>query len=141
MKEEMVIQTSELEDHIRTLAMQLKDTAGNSCTFVAATVERTSSTTLTPNLTPTRLSMRIVDFHADPSPSTTAANDASTSRVASITTNDTVECIDAADASEYLIHQQHLHTYNYILSVTEGDESANQSFLGEPYYLSRWPKE
>jgi predicted DNA-binding protein YlxM (UPF0122 family) len=46
-KEEMVIQTSELEDHIRTLAMQLKDvegklslyTAGNSCTFDVATVD------------------------------------------------------------------------------------------------------
>jgi hypothetical protein len=126
MKEEMVIQTSELEDHIRTLARQLNDdegklslyTAGNSCTFAAATVGRTSSTTLTPDLTPNPLSTRIVDVHANPSPLTTAANDASTSRVASITTNVVVEYIDAADANEYLIHQQHLHTYDYILSLT-----------------------
>jgi len=81
-----------------------------------------------------------VDVHADPSPSTTVADVASTLLVASITTNDAVEYIDAADANEYIIHQQHLHTYNYILSLTEGDESANQSSLGEPY-LSRWPKE
>jgi hypothetical protein len=81
-----------------------------------------------------------VDVHADPSPSTTVANVASTLRVASITTNNVVEYIDAADANEYIIHQQHLHTYNYILSLTEGDESVNQSFVGEPY-LSRRPKE
>ena len=72
------------------------------------------TTTLTPNLTPTPLTTRIVDVHANPSLSTTAANDASTSRVASITTNDAVKYINAADANEYLIHQQHLHTYSYI---------------------------
>ena len=124
MKEKMVIQTSELEDHIRTLARQLKDfegklsldNAGNSCTFAAATAGQTSSTTLNPNFTPTPLSIRIMKVHADPSPSTIAANDASTSRDASIRTNDAVEYIDAADAKEYLIHQQHLHSYNYILS-------------------------
>jgi hypothetical protein len=76
-----------------------------------------------------------VDVHADPSPSTTAANDANTLRVASITTNDVVEYIDAADANEYLIHQQHIHTNNYILSLTK-----DQSFVREPY-LSRWPRE
>jgi hypothetical protein len=84
--------------------------------------------------------MQIVDAHADPSPSTNVANNASTSRGASITTNNAVEYIDAADANEYLIHQQHLHTYNYILSLTEVDESVNQSFHGEPY-LCRWSKE
>ena len=142
MKEEMGIQTSELEDHIKTLARQLKNAEGklSSCTFAVATVPRTSSTTLTPNLTPNLISTRIVDVPADPSPSTTAANDASTSRVASITTNDADEYIDAADANAYLIHQQHLHTYNYILSLTEGDDFTNQSSLGEPY-LSRRPKE
>ena len=129
MKEEMVIQTSELEDHIKTLAMQLKDAelklslyaTGNSGTFVAATVARTSSTTLTPNLSPTSLSTRVVDVHAATSPSITTANDASTSRVG----NDAVEYIDAADASEFLIYKQHFHTYDYILSP-EGHESANQ---------------
>jgi hypothetical protein len=123
--------------------MQLKDaegklslyTAGNSCTFVAVTVARTSSTTLTLNLTPTPLSSRVVDVHSDPSPSTTAANDASTSRVG----NDAVEYIDAADANEFLIYKQHFHTYDYILSP-EGHESANQSRDGGPY-LIKWPKE
>ena len=129
MKEEVVIQTSELEDHIRTLARQLKDaelklslyTAGNSGTFVAATVARTSSTTLTPNITPTPLSTRVVDIHADPSPSTTAANDASPSRVS----NDAVEYIDAADANDFLMYKQHFHTYDYILSH-EGHESTQK---------------
>ena len=58
MKEEMVIQTSELDDHSITLARQLKDaeeklrlyTAGSSSPFAAATAAQTSSTTLTPNL-------------------------------------------------------------------------------------------
>ena len=52
-KEEIVIHTSELEDHIKTLARKLKDaelklslyTTRNSGTFVAATLTRTSSTT------------------------------------------------------------------------------------------------
>jgi hypothetical protein len=82
----------------------------------------------------------MVDVPADPSPSTTAANDAKTSRVASITAHNTVEYIDAADAYEYLIHPQHLHTYNYILSLTEGIEPTNLFSLGEPY-LTRWPRE
>jgi hypothetical protein len=58
MIEEMVIQTSELDDHCITLARQLKDaeeklrlyTAGSSSPFAAATAAQTSSTTLTPNL-------------------------------------------------------------------------------------------
>ena len=143
MKEEMVIQTSELEDHIRRLARQLKDaegklslcTAGNSFTFSPATVARTSCTILTPNLTPTPLSTRVVDVHADPSPSTTAANGASTSRVG----NGAVEYIDAADANAYLIYKQHFRTYDYFIS-SEGPKSANQSCVGGPY-LTKWPKE
>ena len=99
MKEETVIQTSKLEDDIRTVATQLKDVeeksslyiAGSSSTFAVATVARTSSTTSTPNLTPTPLSTRIVDVHADPSPSTTVADVASTLPVASNTRNDAVE--------------------------------------------------
>ena len=110
-------------------------TAGNFGTFVAATVARTSSTTLTPNLTPTPLSTRVLDVHADPSPSTTDANDASTSRVG----NDAVEYIDAADANDFLMYKQHFHTYDYILSP-EGHESTQKSRVAGPY-VTKWPKE
>ena len=133
MKEEMVIQTSELDSHIKILARQLKDDedklrlhlAGSPSPFVVETAARTSSPTLTPNLTPTPLSTRIVDVHADPSPSTIVADVVSTLHVSSITTNDAVEYIDAADANKYIIHHQNLHTYSCILSLTEGYESAN----------------
>jgi hypothetical protein len=113
MKEEMMIRTSELDDHIRILARPLKDTeeklrlypAGSSSPFAAATVARTSSTTLTPNLTPTPLSTRIVDIHADPSPYITVVDVASFLPLASITTHDATEYIDAAaDANEYITH-------------------------------------
>ena len=92
---------------------------------------RTSSTTLNPNLTLTPLSTRIVDVHADPSPSTTAANGASTSRVG----NSAVEYIDAADANEFLIYKQHFLTYDYILSP-EGHESTQKSCVGGPYLVA-----
>ena len=114
-------------------------TAGSSSTFVAATVARTPSTTLTPNLTPTPLPSRIVDVHADPSPSTTVANVASTSRVVSSTPNDAVEYIDAADANEYIMYLQNALTYDYIVSLP-GVKFGNKSLGGEPY-LSRWPNE
>jgi len=147
MKEEDVIRTSELDDHFRTLAMQLKDVeeklrlhpAGSSSPFGAATLARILSPTVTPYLTPTPLSTWTVKVHADLSPSTTIADVASTSVVASITTNDAVECIDAADANERIIRLQHLHTYNYILSLTKGDEFAKESFVEESCH-SRWPK-
>jgi hypothetical protein len=80
-----------------------------------------------------------VDVHADPSPSTTVANVASTSRVVSSTTNDAVEYIDAADANAFLIYKQHFRTYDYFIS-SEGHQSANQSCVGGPY-LTKWPKE
>jgi hypothetical protein len=93
MKEKIVIQTSELDDHIITFARQLKvveeklrlHPAGYSSTFTVATVTRTTSPTLTPNLTLTPLYMRIVDVHADLSPSIIVADVASNLYVASIT--------------------------------------------------------
>ena len=130
MKEEIVFQTSELEDHMRTLARQLKDAELKLSSYTAG-----NSTTLTPNLTPTPLSTRVLDVHADPSPSTTDANDASTSRLG----NDAVEYIDAADANDFLMYKQHFHTYDYILSP-EGHESAQKSCVGGPY-VTKWPKE
>ncbi len=51
-----------------------------------------------------------------------------------------MEYIDAADANEYIIYQQNLLSYNYILSFPEGVESGKKSLGGE-LYLSRWPNE
>ena len=118
MKEKMAIQTSDLDDHIRTLHMQMKDvedklhlhTAGSPSSFVVATVAWTSSPTLTPNLTSTSLSSQIVDVHADPSQFTTVIDVASALHVANITTNDEIEYIDAADANEYIIFTNNICT-------------------------------
>ncbi len=105
--------------------MQLKDAeeklslyiAGGSSTFAYVTVTRTSSAALTPYLTPTPISTRVVDVHTDPSPSTTVANVASTLRVASITKNDAVEYIDAAN--EYIMRMSTSFTSKiYTLTTT-----------------------
>jgi hypothetical protein len=145
----MVIQTSDLDDHIKLLAMQLKDAedklralfAAGTSPFPAAIVPMTPSPTLTPNLTPTPFSTRIVPVDADPSPSTTVADVASVALpVGSNSSHNAIEYIDAAYANDYIMYHQHLHTKHYIVSIIEEVESINETILEEPY-ISRWPKD
>ena len=65
----------------------------------------------------------------------TPINDATT------TTCDSYEYIDALDANTALIHQRHLHNYDYILSRNDENHSNLVELVGQTYIMCRWPQE
>jgi hypothetical protein len=143
--EKLVMQTSELEDHIITLSRQLKDaeqklravSAVGTSSVVLATGATLSSLTATPDVTPTPLPTPNAGASHESSPTSVRDDVASvipTTRTPT-TPSTPLEYMDAADANNQVIHLQHLHTLNYILNSSDSEAISDESFL------CRWPDE
>jgi hypothetical protein len=150
--EKLAMATSELEDHIVRLSRQLKaaealvrdrPAASTPCQAILAP---TLSPTSTPNVFPTPVSgatVAVDEFKPSPNPNIDNAPSIplrATPTIDATTSGDSYEYIDALDANPTLIHQRHLHTYNYILSRNDENHSNIEELVSQPY-MCRWPQE